>query len=108
VNFSWLRADPLTLATLSTLFFFGVATGALFVRQGNIWGCLAIHAGWNVMRFQLGMVAGGGEGARPLTEGEGFHLLEGSPYVLALSAFLAITLFWNLPPRSGLHPSRVP
>lgn len=104
VNFTWLRQDPLTTATLAALFFFGVATGALFLKQRHIGGCLVVHAGWNLMRFQLDM----GVGGRPLTVGEGFHLLEGHPATIAASLAIAILLVRTVPTSIPLIPSAAP
>lgn len=104
VNFTWVRHDPLTAATLASLFFFGVSTGALFLKQRHIGGCLVVHAGWNLMRFQLEM----GVGGRPLTVGEGFHLLEGHPATIAASLACAILLVRALPTPSSPPAASAP
>jgi hypothetical protein len=103
INFRWIKAEPLSLGTLATLFAFGLSTGALFVRQGHLVGCLAIHAGWNVLRFRLDMFASPGD--PPLGLAAGFDFVEGNPWVVAASFTLAA---WTLWPPASRPPTPLP
>ena len=94
VNFNMLQENAFLFPTFLTLFAFGVLTGALFVREKNLLLCLAIHAGWNIGRFQLNFYANG----RILEEHEGFNLLEGNwaaVLVTSLLALMAVQLYWR-------------
>lgn len=102
VNFRYLQGDPMSLSTLITLGFFGVLTGALFLRQGHLLGCLALHAGWNVMRFQVDILSSQGA----VLEGSAsFALLEGSWVLLSLTGILAFVLVRSLTATSA-KPTR--
>ncbi|MCA2959630.1 MAG: CPBP family intramembrane metalloprotease [Silvanigrellales bacterium] len=102
-NFRYLREDPLSLSTLGTLGFFGLLTGTMFVKQGHLLGCLALHAGWNVMRFQVDMTS---EHGQVLSETAGFNFLEGSWMLLSLTGVVACVLFRSQFPTDSHQPRR--
>lgn len=73
----------LSVPTLITLFLFGYATNRLFLYHQNIGVPLALHAGWNFVKFKgefFNKVT-----QMPLSEALAFNAVEGSLEVLGLA-----------------------
>jgi hypothetical protein len=86
VFFPFAQNSWLSVPTLFTLFLFGYATNRLFLYHQNIGVPLALHAGWNFVKFK-------GEffdkvTQRPLSEALAFNAVEGSFEVLGLAICL--------------------
>jgi Type II CAAX prenyl endopeptidase Rce1-like len=90
INFNLIQKDPFVFQTLTSIYYFGIFTGFLFILQSNIIGCFALHAGWNLLRFQLVIKSDG----IVVSEGMGFNTLEGSSACAVFVAALSLTVFY--------------
>lgn len=88
----------LNSVTLITLFLFGYASNNFFLTYRNIAIPLALHAGWNIVKF-------GGEyfdssTSQRLSEAQAFNAVEGSWKIAALAFSIAVVsefvMLWNL------------
>jgi membrane protease YdiL (CAAX protease family) len=90
----WLMYGPikneayLNLYALVTLFNIGLALNLIYLKTRSILIPVAIHLGWNYFRFGIKWLTPFGE---PLSEGQSFNLIEGHPYVLAISILILLT-----------------
>lgn len=78
----------LPATTLATLLAFALAGNELYLAYGHVGFSLALHAGWNVVRFPALYRALPSE--RPLTQAESFAVVEGTPELLAAALLLLV------------------
>lgn len=106
VYYNLISSIELHFPTLLTLFFVGFALNGYFLRSGHILFGVAIHAGWNLVRF-------GGQffssdpttGVREYIKyAHTFNIFEGSPHLLVASAALALLAAWLLWNDGSDHP----
>ncbi|MEQ9367018.1 MAG: CPBP family intramembrane glutamic endopeptidase [Leptospirales bacterium] len=100
--YNWLSDVGLRPGTLLSLFLVAFALNSFYLRAGHIFFGVAIHAGWNLVRFGGRFYTGDPQtgGLEYLRYAHTFDLLEGDPGVLGAAGVLAgvgAVLLWRAP-----------
>jgi membrane protease YdiL (CAAX protease family) len=95
--FSLTEGVWLSLTTLVTLSLFGYASSLLFLSTHSIAIPLALHAGWNLVKFGGYLVET--ETNRTAAQGAAFNAVEGSWTVLTLALVTASLAEWHFNSR---------
>lgn len=96
VFFGWKDGTVLPLAALATLFAFAWVGNQLFLSFGHVAFPLALHAGWNAVRFNAEYDVLWPR--RRLAEGETFAVVEGHPLALLGALVLVVGIaIWLRP-----------
>ncbi|MCR9145251.1 MAG: CPBP family intramembrane metalloprotease [bacterium] len=108
IFYNWLSDVGLRPGTLLSLFFVGFALNAFYLRSGHIYFGIAIHAGWNLVRFGGRFYSG--DSLEYIRYAHTFNLLEGDPAVIAAScgmALLGVVLLWRAPLPTDAPPAAI-